>query len=89
MTIARVNGLSERLCQERVVQLPLTDHSWIELGSNETGLKTLAIRPVHVRTRQVALLIIGSQSALLDDRTLARLDDLGTALTKTLEAQLI
>ena len=88
VAIASVSGLSERLRHERVVQLPLNDQSWTELCSHETELKTLAIRPVHVRTRQVALLIVGSQSALLDDRTLARLDDLGIALTKTLEAQL-
>jgi hypothetical protein len=89
LTIGSFNGLDEQLEQERVIHLPSVDQAWTELCSDEAKLKTLALRPVYVHTHQVALLVIGSESVALDQRTLARLDDTATALKNHLEAQLI
>jgi hypothetical protein len=89
LTIDSISGLSDQLDQEKVIHLPSVDHNWTELCSDGIRLNTLALRPVHVHAHRVALLVIGSESNALDERTLARLDDTATALKKSLEAQLI
>ncbi len=89
LTIDSIDGLSERLDQDDVAYLSLTDPNWAELCSQDLALKTLALRPIHIHTRRVALLVIGSQSTNIDERMLARLDETAATLTKALESQLI
>ena len=89
LTIESIVGLKDQLNHDIVVQLPVDDQNWTELCPHQGRLKTLALRPVHVHRHQVALLVIGSPSPAIDERTLARLDDVALALTKHLEAQLI
>ena len=87
-TIDGLDGFSDTLTCDEVQVFDTIATSWAELCDDARSLRSLAVRPVMVRHRCVAVILIGSVLPRVDGRSIARLDDTAQELAKALESRL-
>jgi hypothetical protein len=90
LTSAQLEGLPVFLEQRSAKVIKPVPRGWCSLlGDSMRDQKSLVVRPVRVaKKRVVALLVLGSQHLVLNERTRADLDDVGCSLSAALEQQL-
>jgi hypothetical protein len=90
LTISQLEGLSTWLEHHSAKVINPVPKTWCSLlGDSIRDQKSLVIRPVGIaKKRIVALLVLGSEHLVLNERTRADLDDIGRSLSSALEQQL-
>lgn len=88
LTLDHLSPAIEALEPERVTYLAEPGAHWGTLCGHQAPLHSAAVRPIALRQRVVALLIIGSPFGGLDPRVCAQLEETAVLLSGSLEAQL-
>jgi len=88
LSIDGLEGFSEVLSCDHLQVFDSVSEGWIDLCDDARPLRSLAVRPVLIGRRCVAVLLVGSAFLVVDGRNQSRLDDTAQDLAHALELRL-
>ena len=88
LSIDALEGFSEVLSCDHLQLFDSVSEGWVDLCDDARSLKSLAIRPVVIAGRCVAVLLVGSALLVVDGRNRSRLDDAAQDLARALKSRL-